>query len=168
MKRVVVVGSQGAGKTYLAAKLGGLLNLPVTHLDEMFWGLRDELNERVLELTQQEAWIIDGIFMKTLDARVAACDTVILLDLPRGRCAWQLIMRRMKLLFSSIPAHQLGPHQRNTWPLLQAIWAFPERMKPRIEDVLRRHDAKIIVLRSRREVAQFLAGLDESGLHRRS
>ena len=37
MKRIIVVGSQGSGKTRLSLALGKKLGLPVIHLDVLYW-----------------------------------------------------------------------------------------------------------------------------------
>jgi adenylate kinase family enzyme len=37
MQRVAIIGSRGAGKSTLARKLGGILGLPVIHLDKEYW-----------------------------------------------------------------------------------------------------------------------------------
>jgi hypothetical protein len=37
MRRIIVVGCQGSGKTSLALRLGRNLGLPVVHLDVLYW-----------------------------------------------------------------------------------------------------------------------------------
>jgi hypothetical protein len=37
MRRIIVVGSQGSGKTNLSRNLGRKLELPVVHLDVLYW-----------------------------------------------------------------------------------------------------------------------------------
>jgi hypothetical protein len=37
--------------------------------------------------------VIDGNYGGTLAARLAACDTVVFLDLPRIVCAWRVVRR---------------------------------------------------------------------------
>lgn len=165
MKRILVIGSQASGKSYLADHLGKVLELPIIHLDDLFWRWRaenltaEERNDRVASLTEEDEWIIDGNFIRSLDARVAASDAVILLDLPRWLCAWRLFKRRAKLI--NVPRQNLAPFQRNTWPMLKAIWAFPQQMKPRLEAMIQQHSVRTIVLRSHSEVTQFLSGIDE-------
>lgn len=165
MKKIAIVGSQASGKSFLADRLGEMLQLPVIHLDELFWRWRaenltaEERNARVVSLTEAEEWIIDGNFIRSLDARVAASDAVILLDLPRWLCAWRLLKRRSRLI--NVPRQKLAPYQRNTWPMLKAIWAFPQQMKPRLEAIIQPHSVHKIVLRSHREVTQLLPEIDE-------
>ncbi|TOH24481.1 AAA family ATPase, partial [Vibrio parahaemolyticus] len=37
MKRIAVIGSGGSGKSTFSALLGKKLNLPVHHLDQLYW-----------------------------------------------------------------------------------------------------------------------------------
>lgn len=164
MKRIVVVGSQASGKSYLSKRLGKKLDVPVFHLDELFWTWRDEAltpeerKNRVIGLARQDEWIIDGNFLKSLDTRVKAADTAIQLDLPRWLCLWRLLKRRSTHV--TIPRSQLAPFERNTWPMLKAIWTFPKKMKPRLEEILQQSDAETVILKSHVDVIRFLASVD--------
>ena len=37
MRRILIVGNSGGGKSTLAQKLGEKLTLPIVHLDVLFW-----------------------------------------------------------------------------------------------------------------------------------
>ena len=85
MRKVLVVGSGGAGKSVFASRLGALLKIPVLHLDRFYWRSgwnetpKDQWLKTVDGLLQRDAWIMDGNYSGTLAMRVDACDTV---DLP--------------------------------------------------------------------------------------
>lgn len=92
MKKVIVIGSPGAGKSTFARKLRDKTDLPLYYLD-MLWHKsdktnisKDEFDRRLCEILQKESWIIDGNFSRTLEPRLQACDTVFLLDFPVGVC----------------------------------------------------------------------------------
>src|SRR5215470_7625258 len=99
MQKILVIGSGGAGKSTLAKRLGARLNLEVIHLDKVYWKPgwveppKAEWQNRVQELLNREAWIMDGNFSDTLVMRMAACDTVIFLDLARLICLWRVLKR---------------------------------------------------------------------------
>ena len=101
MKRVVVLGRGGAGKSTLAARLGTALNLPAIELDKHFWAPdltpmpKDQWAQIQRRLTGGQQWILDGDLgpYDVLHVRLQAADTVIVLDYPLWRCAWRALRR---------------------------------------------------------------------------
>ena len=92
MKKVIVIGSPGAGKSTFARKLKEKTGLPLWYLD-MIWHKpdktnisREEFDERLQEIIRGERWIIDGNYLRTLEVRLQSCDTVFLLDYPLEIC----------------------------------------------------------------------------------
>ena len=92
MKKVMIIGCAGAGKSTFARKLRDKTNLPLYYLD-MIWHKpdktnisREEFDEKLQEIIQREEWIIDGNYGRTLEIRMKACDTVFLLDYPLDVC----------------------------------------------------------------------------------
>jgi adenylate kinase family enzyme len=99
MKRILVIGCCGAGKSTFSKELSAKLNLPLVHLDRLFWKpgwieQEDLVFTDLLktELAQAE-WIIDGNYLKNLPLRLESADTVILLDLNRWICTWRVLKR---------------------------------------------------------------------------
>jgi adenylate kinase family enzyme len=97
MRRVVILGRGGSGKSILARQLGAITGLPVIQLDKVFWkpGLeatpRDEWIATQKELIAQAEWILDGDLgpYDAVEVRLRAADTVLLLDFSFARCAWR-------------------------------------------------------------------------------
>jgi adenylate kinase family enzyme len=83
MQKIVIVGCPSSGKTTIANKIGSLLNIPVYHLDKIFWVQKGGIKQDIF-ITQQEEimkgdkWIIDGNFMKSksYDIRLTNADTI--------------------------------------------------------------------------------------------
>ena len=71
MKKVIVIGSPGAGKSTFSRKLRDVTGLPLYYLD-MIWHNR--------------SWIIDGNYLSTMELRLENCDTIFLLDYPLEVC----------------------------------------------------------------------------------
>ncbi len=88
MKRVIVIGLCGSGKSYTSSIMSKKLNLPVYHLDMLFWKSdktnvsNEEFDEKLDEVLKKDEWIIDGFYTRTLERRLERCDTVIVLDTP--------------------------------------------------------------------------------------
>ena len=165
MRRVLVIGSGGAGKSTFARALGARTGLPVVHLDARYWqpGWREPdkaaWRAEVDALIGGDAWILDGNYGGTLDRRLAACDTAVFLDLPRLTCLRRVLGRWWRHRGRTRPDMREGCPERLSGAFLRWIWAYPARHRPQ---VLRRLDAvadrcRVVVLRSPAEVERFLA-----------
>ncbi len=167
MRRVIVVGSGGAGKSTLAVRIGARLQLPVIHLDARHWhaGWRSappEVWRREVEaLVAAPAWVMDGNYAGTLDVRMAACDTVVFLDLPRLICLWRVMVRTLRYRGRTRPDMAPGCPERWDWEFLRWVWSFPRRHRPAVLRRLaaRPADTRLVHLRSRRAVERWLASL---------
>lgn len=86
MKKIIVIGCPGSGKSYFSKKLKDILNYPIYHLD-LIWNKpdkstisREEFDSILNKIFLEDAWIMDGNYQRTLEMRINACDTIILLD----------------------------------------------------------------------------------------
>lgn len=167
LKRIIVIGSGGSGKTTFARRLALCTGLPLVHLDSLYWrpGWQPtpdiEWREKVEELIRSEAWIIDGNYGGTLDIRLEACDAVVFLDLPRMLCLWRVVKRQVQHIGrvrSELPS---GCPERFNWEFISWIWTYPTRRRASILQRLEKlKDRKrVVILRSSDEIEAFLGGL---------
>ena len=103
MKRVVVTGNAGGGKTILSKQLSRSTGLPLFLLDQVLWkpGWQalslSEFDAVHQELIQKDAWIIEGVgYDETLEARFDRADTIVFLDFPLLRHYWWAAKRQIK------------------------------------------------------------------------
>jgi adenylate kinase family enzyme len=166
MRRILIIGSAGAGKSTLAAQLGKTFGLPVIHLEAHFWqaGWRETpkhiWKQRVSELIQRESWIMDGNYGGTMQMRVDAADTVILLAFSRLRCLWRVLKRAIRHRGRArADLHPECPEHLPDWAFLTWIWNYPRTRLPGILEMLALHEPqkRIIVLRTPAEVRHFVA-----------
>lgn len=165
MRRILVIGSSGAGKSTLSRRLGALLGLEVLHLDSFYWSAgwvemeKGPWRERVAELARREAWVMDGNYSGTLEERLAACDTVVFLDMPRRLCVWRVLWRGLRYRGQSRPDMAPGCPERPDLNFLLFVWRYPTRSRPKVLRLLSEYEAgrQIFHLRTPAEVEEFLA-----------
>ena len=100
MKKILVFGASGSGKSTFSNTLGKKLDVPVYHLDSLsldasYRPLSLECTtEKIHRIINSDAWIIDGQYSRLLyEDRLREADTVILLDLPLRVSFWRSLKR---------------------------------------------------------------------------
>ena len=165
MQRILILGSSGAGKSTLSTALAGRLSLPLIHLDAEYWQPgwveppRAAWAERVAKLCARERWVMDGNYSGTLDARVQACDTAVLLDYPRLLCLARVMQRAIRFRGRTRPDLGAGcPEHLPDLKFLGWIWSYPRRSLPKVVQILRKHGhCKVIILKSPAATRAWLA-----------
>jgi adenylate kinase family enzyme len=168
MERIAIIGCGGSGKSSLARELGRRLDLPVIHLDRIFWksgwveSVPEEFDPKVGAIAATDRWIIDGNYSRTYHLRLPRADTIVWLDLPRHICLWR-VMRRAFLSFGRTRADMAqGCPERVDPTFLRWVWEFPTKHRPRLEERLAANagNARILRLTCHREMVAFLEELD--------
>ena len=167
MERVIIIGCGGAGKSTLARKLGDKTGLPVIHLDQIWWGPgfwqhmeREEFDQRLAEEIAKPRWILDGNFNRTLEVRLAQCDTVIYLDYPRLVCLKNWIGRVIKNWGHARSDMAEGCQEWFDPEFAVWIWNFNKKNRARYYALLKNLEGKqVCILKSRREADAFLASI---------
>lgn len=162
MKKIIIIGSPGAGKSTFARKLKEITNLPLYHLD-MIWHKpdktnisREEFDSKLDKILENDEWIIDGNYQRTLEKRLNKCDTVFLLDFSLEECILGAKVRIGK--------------KRDDMPWIedkfdeefkQCIIDFPKKKLPEIYKLLEKYkeNRNIIIFKSRKEADEYLMSL---------
>lgn len=167
MERILIIGCAGAGKTTLSRRLGEKLNLPVVHLDSIFWSpgnwehLEKEDFDNALRLELEKSqWIIEGNYDRTLTMRLNCCDTVIWLDYSGFVCMirWfkRMIVNRGKVRVDMAP----GCREKFEWEFAKDIWTFNKEKRSKYEAMFAEQtDKKIFRFKTCRQLEQFLQSL---------
>jgi adenylate kinase family enzyme len=163
MRKVVIIGPAGAGKSTLARELGAILKMDVFHLDRYFWqpGWKEKSKEdrvKILqELVQKSEWIIEGAYFSTSDIRLQKGDTVIFLDMPILLCTWRVLKRRYSVQQQQRPDLPAGCSERLNWRYMLKLLLFPFVGRKTLLRKLRWVEReKFICLHSEEEVKDFL------------
>jgi adenylate kinase family enzyme len=166
MERIIIIGCGGAGKSTLARQLGAKLNLPVIHLDKLFWKPgwvempKDEFDALLRQEMAKEQWIMDGNFNRTLPERIGCCDTVIYLDFSRFACLMGVLKRVLTTYGTVRPDMGEGCPERIDFEFLKWVWNFNNNKREKNYRLLNEAEGKeTIVLKNRRMVKKFLQSL---------
>ena len=166
MKRVIIVGCGGAGKSTLARQLGEITGLPVVHLDKIFWlpgwveRDREEFDELLRQEMGKDEWIMDGNFNRTMPQRVAKCDTIIYLDFSRVACLLGVLKRVITTYGTVRPDMGEGCPERVDLEVLKWVWNYNRDKRERNYQLLNEaENVETIVLKNRRMVRRFLQSL---------
>jgi adenylate kinase family enzyme len=106
MRRVIVIGTSGSGKTWMARALAARLGVPHVELDALYWepdwaeAPPERLRERVLAATAAEGWVADGNYSKLRDVLWPRADTIVWLDYSLPVVLWRVIARTLRRMLT--------------------------------------------------------------------
>lgn len=158
MNKVIVIGCPGSGKTTFSEKLHKKTNLPLYYLDAIWHKpdkthiARSEFDERLHEILNEDFWIIDGNYQRTLETRLQYCDTVFLFDLPVEVCLEGAVSRLGKGRYD-MPwiEKELSLEFKNQ------IEMFPIDQLLQIYELLEKYKEKnVIIFKNRKEMDDYL------------
>ena len=160
MKKVIVIGYPGSGKSTVSRALHNKTGIPLYHLDRMYWNEdkttveKSVFFERLSGVLEKDEWIIDGNYGSTMELRMAACDTVFFLDYPLEVCLDGIRARRGK------------PRDDLPWieteedaEFIEFIKSYNEQQRPGVLELLEKNSNKrVYVFQNRDEADAFLRG----------
>lgn len=137
MQRIAIIGPPGSGKTTFSSKLSRKLNIPVTHLDRLYWLPNDikrpkaEFIASQQKVITQDNWIIEGCGTSSFELRYKRADIVIYLNVSPWICIWRSLKR---FLFEKNhhPDTPEGCSKVFNLELIQYIWNFRKNKEPGI------------------------------------
>ena len=163
-KKIILLGSGGSGKSWMAKRIAEITGYPLFHLDKEHWqpgwvmASREEKIARQQEIMNGDAWIIDGNYNGTMELRFAAAELVIFLDINRVVCILSAAKRAGNKR-SDLPDYLT----ENKWlskeflQFAKWLWGYPKTDKPRVMALRDKYPEKAFLrLNSRREMRKFL------------
>jgi len=166
MKKVIVIGCPGSGKSTFARALHDITGLPLYHLDMMYWNAdrtivsQDVFRARLAETIKKDSWIIDGNYGSTIELRLQACDTVFFLDYPLDVCMDGIISRRGK---ERPDMPWIESEDDVDEEFIEFVKNYNSENRPEVVALLEKYaDKEIIIFKSRDEADNFLRELEEN------
>ena len=166
MTKVAVIGNAGGGKSVLCHQLSKATKLPLYQLDKLQWNPGWKMTpEKVFnrlhdDLIGKNKWIIDGVASySSIEKRVHAADTVILIDHPLWIHYWWAAKRQFMSIFRPRPDFIEGcPMLPKTFELIKMMWEINRNLLPAITNLIYRFEGEkqIFHLRSPRQLKAFV------------
>lgn len=158
MHKILVIGSPGSGKSTLSFRLSERLNIPIIHLDKLFWKdgwverSKEEFDALLVNELEKEEWIIDGNYGRTIELRLKYADTVIFFDYNRFVCLWRVVKRVVTNLGKVRADMAKGCPERFDWEFLKYVWEFPDKQRNKILNLLSTNSRiRVIIVNSRKK-----------------
>lgn len=165
MKKVIVIGCAGGGKSYFSKKLRDIVGLPLYHLDNIFWNQdgttleKPIFYEKLDEILALDEWIIDGNYGSTMERRMQVCDTVFFLDYPTDVCLSGIAERKGKMR-DDIAWQE--PLENDDAEFVEFIKGYNVNNRPRVIELLEKYsDKNIVIFKNRDDADFFLDGLNK-------
>ena len=157
----MIIGCPGSGKSTFSKKLHQITELPLYHLDMMYWNAdkttvdKVVFKERLFNTIQLDKWIIDGNYVSTMELRLQACDTVIFLDYPLDVCLEGIKERKGKER-TDIP----WVENEDDIEFIEFVKNFNFQSRPKIIELLEKYSYKTIhIFKTRKDANYFLTNL---------
>lgn len=159
MKKVIVIGCPGSGKSTFSRALHKITGISLYHLDMLFWN-EDKTTvdkavfiEKLSQILKTDEWIIDGNYASTMQMRLRECDTVFFLDYPLEVCMSGIEERKGKKR-SDMPWTENGESDEE---FIEFIKNYNLQNRPQVLDLLCKYSEKnIFIFTSRAQADEFL------------
>lgn len=164
MKRILILGSPGTGKSTLASQLSKQLHLPLYHLDQLFfeknWVINPSAFSRSLAtILPKDTWVIDGNYANSLAERLVRSDAVIYLDYSTTTALFGVIRRFLTYRHQTRPDMAAGCKETLRLSFLWYVLSFKYTQRRQTLRLLKQKRLPVYIFSSRKEAYDFLTDL---------
>lgn len=163
MKKIIVIGCPGGGKSTFSKILHKKTSIPLFHLDMLNWNAdkttvpKTVFILRLKDIFKKESWIIDGNYGSTMEMRIKECDTIFFLDYSKEICLKGINDRKGKIR-SDMPWVETSDEEDEEF--ITFIKDFNKKSRPKIIELLEKFSNKeIYIFKNREDANAFLSQL---------
>jgi len=147
VRRILVIGCSGNGKSTFARRLAEKTGLPIVHLDQLYWrpnwvpAPKQEYLDAVAAATADESWVMDGNSPSTFHLRLPRAEHIVWFRFSRIRSLLRIVHRVLGS-YGRVRADMApGCPERFDLTFMRWVWNFERDYVPRILAGLSEHDA---------------------------
>lgn len=101
MKKILIIGNSGSGKSWLSERLSRKLELQEVNLDSIVWepgGYNQKrstsaIESEIISIKSQYSWVVEGVFGALAEQLISSADMLLFLDLEWSECEVSLYAR---------------------------------------------------------------------------
>ena len=160
--RISIVGGSGSGKSTLCNILSKELNLPAIHLDAINYKPnwveidKEERDKIISNKSEEDKWIIDGNYNKTLQERFDKADLIIWLDYSTVKQLKGVLKRYLKTYNKERPEIP-GCKERFDFTFIKYVFTYNKKKRPVIVDCLKNiPKEKVLVFKKQKDLNKWL------------
>ena len=167
--KIALVGYSGSGKSTTARILGEKYNIPVLHLDTVYWreNWQPRPAEESLAIVQQfmaenENWVIDGNYKALCQRqRLEQADKILFFDFNRLTCLYRAFLRWVKYRGKSRPDIAAGCNEKLDFEFVKWILKDGRTRQKRnaYKNMCKKYSNKVVVLKNQVQLDSFLKNL---------
>ena len=165
--RILILGGCGAGKSTFAQSIGESIDIPIYHLDALYWKAgwkrptKEEWDSKLSEIVNKDEWIIDGEYRDTLDERLEKADVIIFLDVPTVVRLYRVIKRRVIYSRKKRPDMHKDCEERLNKEFIRDVIRFNRHMRKKIINKVTEYQntKEVIIMSSNNEMKSCLDSL---------
>lgn len=162
INRISVIGGSGSGKSTLTNVLSKELNIPAIHLDSINYNanwVETDKNERdsiISSKADEQRWIIDGNYNKTLKERLDRADLIIWLDYSSFAHLKGVIKRIVKNYNKEKPDIP-GCKERFDFTFIKYVATYNRKKRPKVIEIIKDiPDEKLLVFKKQKDLNKWL------------
>lgn len=162
INRISIIGGSGSGKSTLADILSKELNIPAIHLDAINYNAnwveinKNERDAIISSKSNDEKWIIDGNYNKTLKERLDKADLIIWLDyssFAHLKGVFKRIIKNYNKERPEIP----GCKERINFTFIKYVATYNRRKRPQTIEILKDiPNDKLLIFSKQRDLNKWL------------
>ena len=169
--KISIIGYSASGKSTFAKKLASHYQLPVLHLDTIYFKANMEVEDRQLteikirDFMKQDTWIIDGTYRYLALERFDKCDQLFIFNMNRFTSFFGLLRRYKRYKNKQRDTMALGNPEKLDLSFIKWImWEGRlKNSKDLFKSLIKKHQHKVVVFNNRRQVKKHLISIGFKG-----